>query len=116
MVREIAVEPGAGRLSPATRGKPRTPLGRARSLINSGGRLSLPWRKRPISWRRKNRHGGQAFGLVRLAVAEGFEPSEAFTSHAFEFCGGRSRPIRLRLVAPEPSLDSPLRTPPNLRE
>ena len=27
---------------------------------------------------------GPAFGLVRLAVAEGFEPSEAFTSRAFE--------------------------------
>jgi hypothetical protein len=28
-----------------------------------------------------------AFALVELAVAEGFEPSEAFTSHAFEVWG-----------------------------
>ena len=29
-------------------------------------------------------HDSPHTGLVRVAVAEGFEPSEAFTSHAFE--------------------------------
>jgi hypothetical protein len=33
----------------------------------------------------------RAFGLVRLAVAAGFEPAEAFTSRAFEFGGVWSR-------------------------
>ena len=40
---------------------------------------------------------GPAFPLVSLAVAEGFEPSEAFTSHAFEACSlGRSERPRRR--------------------
>jgi hypothetical protein len=39
----------------------------------------------------RERWRGLAFCLVRVAVAEGFEPSEAFTSHAFEACSlGRS--------------------------
>jgi hypothetical protein len=53
---------------------------------------------------------------ISRAVAEGFEPSEAFTSRAFEFCGWWFRPVRLGLVAPEPRLSSPLRTPLNLCE
>jgi hypothetical protein len=57
-----------------------------------------------------------AFGLVRLAVAAGFEPTEGWPSRAFEFCGWWFRPVRLGLVAPEPSLRSPLRTPLNLHE
>jgi hypothetical protein len=57
-----------------------------------------------------------AFGLVRLAVAAGFEPAEGCPSRAFEFCGWWFRPVRLGLVAPEPRLGSPLRTPLNLRE
>jgi hypothetical protein len=51
------------------------------------------------------------FGLFRLAVAAGFEPAEGCPSRAFEFCGWWFRPVRLGLVAPEPRLDSPLRTP-----
>jgi hypothetical protein len=49
-------------------------------------------------------------------VAAGFEPAEGCPSRAFEFCGWWFRPVRLGLVAPEPKLDSPLRTPLNLRE
>jgi hypothetical protein len=54
---------------------------------------------------------GPAFVLVRVAVAAGFEPAEVALT--------RFRVLRLvvqirRLVAPEPSLDSPLRTPLNL--
>jgi len=36
--------------------------------------------------------------------------------HADEFCGCRFRPVRLGLVAPEPRLGNPLRTPLNLCE
>ena len=57
-----------------------------------------------------------AFGLVRLAVAAGFEPAEGCPSRAFEFCGWWFRPVRLGLVARKPRLGSPLRTPLNLRE
>ena len=57
-----------------------------------------------------------AFGLVRLAVAAGFEPAEGCPSRAFEFCGWWFRPVRLGLLAPEPRLGSPLRTPLNLYE
>jgi hypothetical protein len=53
---------------------------------------------------------------ITLAVAAGFEPAEGCPSRAFEFCGWWFRPVRLGLVAPEPRLDSPLRTPLNLRE
>jgi hypothetical protein len=52
----------------------------------------------------------------QLAVAAGFEPAEGCPSRAFEFCGWWFRPVRLGLVAPEPRLDSPVRTPLNLRE
>jgi len=53
---------------------------------------------------------------LQRAVAAGFEPAEAFTSRAFEFCGWWFRSVRLGPVAPEPRLGSPLRTPLNLRE
>jgi hypothetical protein len=56
---------------------------------------------------------GKAF---RLAVAAGFEPAEGCPSRAFEFCGRWFRPVRLALVAPEPRLSSPLRTPLNPHE
>jgi hypothetical protein len=49
-------------------------------------------------------------------VAAGFEPAEGCPSRAFEFCGWWFRPVRLGLVAPEPRLGSPLRTPLNLHE
>jgi len=54
--------------------------------------------------------------VAALAVAAGFEPAEGCPSRAFEFCGWWFRPVRLGLVAPEPKLGSPLRTPLNLRE
>jgi hypothetical protein len=57
-----------------------------------------------------------AFGLVKLAVAAGFEPAEGCPSRAFEFCGWWFRPVRLGPVPPEPRLGSPLRTPLNLHE
>jgi hypothetical protein len=57
-----------------------------------------------------------AFGLVRLAVAAGFEPAEGCPSRAFEFCGWWFRPVRLGLVAPVLRLGSPPRTHLNLRE
>jgi hypothetical protein len=56
------------------------------------------------------------FGLVRLAVAAGFEPAEGCPSRAFEFCGWWLRLVRLGTAAPEPSLRSPLRTALNLHE
>jgi hypothetical protein len=37
-------------------------------------------------------------------------------THTFEFCGWWFRPVRLGLVAPEPRLSNPLRTPLNLCE
>ena len=58
----------------------------------------------------------ERFRQGHMAVAEGFEPAEGCPSRAFEFCGWWFRPVRLGLVAPEPKLGSPLRTPLNLRE
>jgi hypothetical protein len=52
--------------------------------------------------------------LASVAVVAGFEPAEGCPSRAFEFCGRWFRPVRLALVAPEPRLGSPLRTPLNL--
>src|ERR1700754_2170658 len=43
--------------------------------------------------------GGPALRLVRLAVAVGFEPTEACTSHAFEACSfGRSDTLPPRIL------------------
>jgi hypothetical protein len=65
--------------------------------------LELGWFPFSAGWSTRDRachprtssgSGGQQRNgvcLVRVAVAEGFEPSEAFTSHAFEACSlGRS--------------------------
>jgi len=42
--------------------------------------------------------GSPAFALFRLAVAVGFEPTEACTSHAFEVCRCVSSGGHLQLV------------------
>ena len=47
--------------------------------------------------------GGPAFCLVKLAVAVGFEPTDACTSHAFEACSfGRSDTPPPRSLADRP--------------
>ena len=54
--------------------------------------------------------------LRHSAAAISCDSDRSRISRAFEFCGWWFRPVRLGLVAPEPKLGSPLRTPLNLRE
>jgi hypothetical protein len=60
--------------------------------------------------------GAQAVGRCVGAVRERVAVTAAVSEPAFEFCGCWFRPVRLGLVAPEPMLGSPVRTPLNLRE
>ena len=54
--------------------------------------------------------------LTKLGFSHSQIAAWVSAKHADEFCGCRFRPVRLGLVAPEPRLGSPLRTPLNLHE
>mgnify|MGYP003694132479 CR=1 FL=1 len=59
---------------------------------------------------------GPAFGLVRLAVAAGFEPAEGCPHALSSSAAGGSDPFGWVWSRLEPRLGSPLRTPLNLHE